>query len=97
MADQNYLTIAREGSDEFVERKSRFMGFIKPVTTEEEALSFIREKQKKYWDATHNVYAYVLEGGNLCRFSTTASLRAPRASPCWTCCVSKGSPTAWWW
>ena len=69
MADQNYLTIAREGSDEFVERKSRFMGFIKPVTTEEEALSFIREKQKKYWDATHNVYAYVLEGGNLCRFS----------------------------
>ena len=69
MADQNYLTIAREGSDEFVERKSRFMGFIKPVTTEEEALSFIREKQKKYWDATHNVYAYVLNGGNLCRFS----------------------------
>jgi len=45
------------------------MGFIKPVTTEEEALAFIREKQKKYWDATHNVYAYVLEGGNLCRFS----------------------------
>ena len=69
MADKNYLTIAREASDEFVERKSRFMGFIKPVTTEEEALTFIREKQKKYWDATHNVYAYVLQGGNLCRFS----------------------------
>ncbi len=69
MADKNYLTIGKEASDEFVERKSRFMGFIKPVTTEEEALSFIREKQKKYWDATHNVYAYVLDGGNLCRFS----------------------------
>ena len=69
MAQKNYLTIAKEASDEFVERKSRFMGFIKPVTTEEEALAFIREKQKKYWDATHNVYAYVLEGGNLCRFS----------------------------
>ncbi|MBQ3202232.1 MAG: YigZ family protein [Clostridia bacterium] len=69
MPDKNYLTIAKEGMDEFVERKSRFMGFIKPVTTEEEALNFIREKQKKYWDATHNVYAYVLEGGNLCRFS----------------------------
>ena len=69
MADKNYLTIAKEATDEFVERKSRFMGFIKPVTTEEEALSFIREKQKKYWDATHNVYAYVLNGGNLCRFS----------------------------
>ena len=69
MADKNYLTIAKEATDEFVERKSRFMGFIKPVTTEEEALAFIREKQKKYWDATHNVYAYVLNGGNLCRFS----------------------------
>lgn len=69
MPDKNYLTIAKEASDEFVERKSRFMGFIKPVTTEEEALAFIREKQKKYWDATHNVYAYVLDGGNLCRFS----------------------------
>ena len=69
MPDKNYLTIGKEASDEFVERKSRFMGFIKPVTTEEEALAFIREKQKKYWDATHNVYAYVLDGGNLCRFS----------------------------
>jgi len=69
MPDKNYLTIAKEAMDEFIERKSRFMGFIKPVTTEEEALTFIREKQKKYWDATHNVYAYVLNGGNLCRFS----------------------------
>ena len=69
MPDKNYLTIAKEGMDEFVERKSRFMGFIKPVTTEAEAQAFIREKQKKYWDATHNVYAYVLDGGNLCRFS----------------------------
>lgn len=69
MATKNYLTIAKEATDEFVEKRSRFMGFIKPVTTEEEAQAFIREKQKKYWDATHNVYAYVLEGGNLCRFS----------------------------
>ncbi|MBR5524060.1 MAG: YigZ family protein [Clostridia bacterium] len=69
MATDRYLTIAREATDEFVEKRSRFMGAIKPVTTEEEALAFIREKQKKYWDATHNVYAYVLEGGNLCRFS----------------------------
>lgn len=69
MPQKNYLTIAREAVDEFVEKRSRFMGAIKPVTTEEEALAFIREKQKKYWDATHNVYAYVLDGGNLCRFS----------------------------
>lgn len=69
MADKNYLTVAREAQDEFVEKRSRFMGAIQPVTTEEEALAFIHAKQKKYWDATHNVYAYVLNGGNLCRFS----------------------------
>ena len=69
MPQKNYLTIARGAVDEFVEKKSRFIGAIQPVTTEEEALAFIREKQKKYWDATHNVYAYVLNGGNLCRFS----------------------------
>ena len=40
MQDKNYLTIAKEASDEFVERKSRFMGFIKPVTTEEELYSY---------------------------------------------------------
>ena len=69
MPDKNYLTIGREAMDEFVEKKSRFMGFIKPVTTEEEALAFIHEKQKKYWDATHNVYAYVLRESGISRFS----------------------------
>ena len=69
MPQKNYLTIAKAAVDEFVEKKSRFIGAIQPVTTEEEALAFIRARQKQYWDATHNVYAYVLEGGNLCRFS----------------------------
>lgn len=69
MAADRYLTIARAAVDEFVEKRSRFIGAIQPVTTEEEALAFIRARQKQYWDATHNVYAYVLNGGNLCRFS----------------------------
>ncbi len=69
MPQKNYLTIAKAAVDEFVEKKSRFIGAIQPVTTEEEALAFIRARQKQYWDATHNVYAYVLDGGNLCRFS----------------------------
>ena len=69
MAADRYLTIARAAVAEFVEKRSRFIGAIQPVTTEEEALAFIRARQKQYWDATHNVYAYVLNGGNLCRFS----------------------------
>lgn len=69
MADKNYLTVAKAAVDEFTEKRSRFIGAIQPVTTEEEAQAFIKAKQKEFWDAKHNVYAYVLEGGNLCRFS----------------------------
>lgn len=69
MSTNRYLTIAAFGEDEFTEKRSRFIGAIRPVTTEEEAQTFIRERCKTYWDAKHNVHAYVLEGGNLCRFS----------------------------
>ncbi len=64
-----YRTIARAAEDEFTEKRSRFIGAIQPVTTEEEALAFIHARSKTYWDARHNVYAYILGGGSLCRFS----------------------------
>ena len=64
-----YTTVRRECSAEFVERRSRFIGHIKPVTSEEEAIAFIEEKRSRYWDATHNVYAYSLRAGNVCRYS----------------------------
>ncbi|MBQ8684520.1 MAG: YigZ family protein [Clostridia bacterium] len=69
MSANSYLTVAVEAEDEFTEKRSRFIGAIRPVTTEEEAQTFIRERCKTYWDAKHNVHAYVLDGGNLCRFS----------------------------
>ena len=58
-----YRTVAAQAQDAFVERRSRFIGAVCPVTTEEEALSFIQEKKKEHWDATHNVYAYILRSG----------------------------------
>ncbi len=64
-----YRTIAQEAADEFVEQRSRFIGYVKPVTTEQQALDFINEKRQKHWDATHNVYAYVLRDGQQRRFS----------------------------
>ncbi len=64
-----YRTILNEASDEFIERKSRFIGYIKPVTTQEEAVSFINSIKSKHWDATHNVYAYVLREGQVRRYS----------------------------
>lgn len=64
-----YKTVAIEAQDEFIERKSRFIGYCKPITTEEEALAFIQEKKSKHWDATHNVYAYCLRNSQIKRYS----------------------------
>ena len=64
-----YITVRGEGADQFIERKSRFIGSCRPVKTEEEALEFISGLKTKYWDASHNVYAYILREGNIQRFS----------------------------
>ncbi|MBR3971445.1 MAG: YigZ family protein [Ruminococcus sp.] len=65
----DYLTIEKEACPEFIERRSRFIGYIKPVTDEQQALEFINSIRAKHWDATHNVYAYVLREQNTCRYS----------------------------
>ena len=64
-----YKTIKSASSDEFIVKKSRFIGYVKPVKTQEEALEFIAEIKSKHWDATHNVYAYTLKEGGIRRFS----------------------------
>lgn len=64
-----YRTIRAAAQAEFVEKRSRFIGHALPVTTEEQALAFIAQKKSEYWDASHNVYAYILREGNIQRFS----------------------------
>ena len=64
-----YLTPEKEASSEVIEKKSKFIGYAKNVTTEDEALSFINEIKKKHWDARHNVYAYSIKEGNISRCS----------------------------
>ena len=63
-----YLVPTGYGEDEFIEKRSRFIGHIFPVETEEEALEKIQQLKKKYYDATHNSWAYVIRGGAM-RFS----------------------------
>lgn len=55
-----YLVLKEGGSGEIEEKKSRFIATLRPVETEEDAVIFIEEMKKKYWDARHNCYAYVL-------------------------------------
>lgn len=64
-----YLTVRRSAVDEFVEKRSRFIGYCKPVKTQNEAVEFINEIRSRHWDATHNVYAYVLSDGQIMRYS----------------------------
>lgn len=66
---QEYKTVEKEASDFFIEKKSKFIGYAKPVKTQDDALEFISEIKSKHWDATHNVYAYVLRENNIQRYS----------------------------
>lgn len=65
----SYKTVRKAASDEYIVKKSRFIGHIAPVTTAEQALEFIAAVSKKHWDATHNVYAYILREGGIKRYS----------------------------
>lgn len=55
---EQYKTVYEGGQGEITEKKSRFIATVQPVKTEEEALAFIEEMKKKYWDARHNCYVY---------------------------------------
>ena len=64
-----YKTLIKREIGEITEKKSRFICTLQPVKTQEEATAFIDEMRSKYWDATHNVYAYILLDSNIKRYS----------------------------
>lgn len=66
---QTYITVKGDDKDEFVEKRSRFIGYIKHVETEQQATDFIAQIRAKHWDATHNVYAYSLRENQIKRYS----------------------------
>lgn len=60
---EEYLVPSGFGEAEFVEKKSRFIGRVWLVETEEEALARIQEMKKQHYDATHNCWAYIIKDG----------------------------------
>ena len=64
-----YTTLLKEGTATLVEKRSEFIGYAKPVDSEEEAAAFVASIKKKHADARHNVFAYVLRGGAMKRYS----------------------------
>ena len=55
-----YRVVYEGGEGEIVENKSRFIATVRPIETEEEAVAFVNEMKKKYWDARHNCSAFVI-------------------------------------
>lgn len=64
-----YKTISQRSETLLVEKKSKFITNAAPAETEAEALAFLNEIRSKYPDATHNVYAYVIDENNIFRYS----------------------------
>lgn len=58
-----YYIPAEAGEAEFTEKRSSFLGHVRMVETEEEAKEFIAQMKKKYYDARHNCWCYVIRNG----------------------------------
>ena len=65
---EEYLVPTGYGEDEFIEKKSRFIGRVWLVESEEEALEKIADMKKQHYDASHNCWAYIIKDGAM-RFS----------------------------
>lgn len=62
--------VHKDGSAQITEKKSRFIGDVYNIENEEDALYYINETKKKYWDARHHCYAYIIGNNNeIKRFS----------------------------
>ena len=77
----SYKTVRQEAENEFTEKRSRFIGYIAPVTSQEEANSFIEQIKKKNYNARHNCFAYVLREGNVKRYSDDGEPQGTAGTP----------------
>lgn len=67
---KKYKTINGIAIAEMVEKKSKFIANVSPVSTEKEAISFIEKIRKQHFNATHNCFAYIIKDNvDIKRFS----------------------------
>ena len=78
--EKEYLTVRSIGKGEYTEKKSRFLGEIHPVSTEEEAAAVVAQARKRYYDARHHCYAWILgEDGSVKKASDDAVRNSRRS------------------
>jgi uncharacterized YigZ family protein len=66
---------------EFVEKRSRFIGHVQPVETEEDARAFVEQMKKRYHDARHNCWCYLLREGGIVRYSDDGEPQGTAGQP----------------
>lgn len=78
---ESYLVPGGYGAGELVEKRSRFIGQVWPVETEEVARARVEETRKKHYDARHNCWCYILRGGNILRYSDDGEPQGTAGQP----------------
>lgn len=87
---ESYKTLEKSSCDEFVVKKSHFIGYAAAVKTNDEAAEFINSIKAKHRDATHNVYAYCLREGQTCRYSDDGEPQGTAGLPMLTILKNEG-------
>ena len=95
---QPYRCVLTGGTAEITEKKSRFIATVRRTESEEEAVSFIEEMKKKYWDASHNCSAFVIgRRGQLTRCSDDGEPSGTAGRPMLEVLLGKASAMQRWW
>lgn len=79
---RGYLVVESPGNSEIIEKKSRFIAHVFPIESEQQALDYIEKIKKKYWDARHNCFAFVVGKNNeIQRFSDDGEPQGTAGKP----------------
>ena len=93
-----YIVPYQDAESEFTEKRSRFITHLYKVETEAEARARIEEMKKKYYDARHNCWCYLLQEGGVVRYSDDGEPQGTAGATSWaiiSCAiVTMGSPRA---
>ena len=76
-----YYIPTKAAEAELVEKRSRFIGQVRPVETEEEARAFVEQVKKKHYDARHNCWCYRLRDGGVERYSDDGEPQGTAGQP----------------
>ncbi len=81
MSAAEYYVPVDAGETEFTEKRSRFLGHVRRVETEEQARAFLDEMRKKYYDARHNCWCYLLHEGGVVRYGDDGEPQGTAGQP----------------